>query len=208
MRIIQPNASELAALFGPGARTAWICSPWISAEGSSLLKDAFARCDLGNLTQVELWIRLERQAREIGLTDFQAVDKLLRWLREQSQNVRVAIWTAPNLHAKVFWTELGAIIGSANLTSAGFTDNVELAVRLEVHECQGQGSVRDLLRQRVSLVSSHDWEAFVSEKSPLPSASPPSGDASNVRVGTESPGWDDLLRTLLSERGRFPGGLR
>ena len=88
-----------------------------------------------------------RADREAGLTDYFALDRWMTWIKAQASNVTITVRTAEHLHAKVIWTDRGALISSANLTSSGYTANVELGVRLEADEAFAQRSIRHVLEQ-------------------------------------------------------------
>lgn len=208
MRLIRPNRNELLALFGKEVRGIWVCSPWISAAGVKMLRESLHRCDLTILKEFELWIRMDARDQQCGLTDYSAVNMLLNEIVRSADSARISLWTAPNLHAKVFWTDLGVLIGSANLTSSGFVSNVEIAVRLEREESIPQASVREALRQDLKEVSSQRWQEFVAslnvggtDEQPVLETPPASGSY-------EGSAWEDLMRELLSERPSFDRGIR
>jgi phosphatidylserine/phosphatidylglycerophosphate/cardiolipin synthase-like enzyme len=208
MRLIRPNREELTALFDKRVRSIWVCSPWISTAGSELLRVCLGRCDLSTLLSFELWTRLDSNDYRFGFSDYPAVNRLLEQIRGQAQKTQISIWAAPNLHAKIVWTEVGALVGSANLTSAGFTTNVEAAVRLESEECKQQSSVREVWRQGLSEVSTQQWNSFLSGLSSKDTG----GTATNVPISPDilpdSGTWDDLLRQLLSDGFPFDRGIR
>ena len=122
------------------------------------------------------------------------IHHFLQVLQGSAPNMKVAVWSGARLHAKVAWTEQGALIGSANLTGAGFGPNVELAVRLEPHECLGVASIREVLRQGVSRVQRTEWETFLGAPTP-----PPTKGEKTAEM--------DISERLLSRRPDF-GGLR
>src|SRR6266567_8768014 len=164
MRVVAPAPNDLASLFGPETRTIWVCSPWITTDGVDLLRRALDGSEQKLLWSFELWLRLSEQDREV--TDYGAIDEFFDELRTAAQDLAISIWTSPRLHAKVVWTERGALIGSANLTGPGFGGNVELAVRLEAAECLGSASIRDVLRQHLVEVPRDLWKAFVAGGEP------------------------------------------
>jgi phosphatidylserine/phosphatidylglycerophosphate/cardiolipin synthase-like enzyme len=190
VRIVAPNPAELSALFGPDTRSVWLCSPWITTDGIALLRSAMERCRPKLLSQFELWIRMSEPDRAI--TDYPGTDQFLKSLRTSAPNIETAVWSGARLHAKVIWTEQGALIGSANLTGAGFGTNVELCVRLEPSESVGIASIRDVLRQGVSRVPPNEWEVFVTE---------------TATTERENIAEMDILEKLLSRRPDF-GGIR
>src|SRR5262249_19548875 len=159
------------------------------------LRVSLGRCDLSLLWQLELWIRTGEEDRLI--TDYAAVDQLLVWLRQQAPDLTVRIWTAPRLHAKIFWTERGALIGSANMTGAGCGGNVELGVRLEAEECLAASSIREVLRQGLTEVGIDQWKALVR----LPA--PPTSGVFPPRDTPAQAEWADMLEKLLSRRPDF-----
>jgi phosphatidylserine/phosphatidylglycerophosphate/cardiolipin synthase-like enzyme len=213
MRIIRPDVTELAGLFSQSTRDVWICSPWVSRQGVDLVKTALASCDLSRLNKFELWMRLKPEDQEQGLTDFGAVRSLLLMLQEQSPQLQMLLYTSPVLHAKVIWTDHGAMIGSANLTSAGLCTNLELGVRLESTECNPQTGIRDALRPSLRPFDLKELETlstvpvqpniaieFVTKVDPMvvDTAVEP------ARTST----WDNFVEALLSERPPTGGGLR
>ncbi|MDI1437115.1 phospholipase D-like domain-containing protein [Polyangium sorediatum] len=201
MRLVRPSAHELEALFGPATRSIWICSPWITTDGARLLGSALSRCTLNRLVAVEIWMRIEEEERAAGFNDYVAVDALLRRLDVEAPSARVTLWSASQLHAKVIWTDQGALIGSANLTGAGFGSNVELAARLEPSECAAQLSIRELLRVDMTEVSRPSWAAFMGEppSGNQPPAQPQAGLASESQ-------WESFHERLLADLRR--GGIR
>lgn len=150
------------------------------------------RCEPKLLCDFELWIRMSEPDKVI--TDYLEINQFLQSLQSSAPNIKASVWSGARLHAKVVWTEQGALVGSANLTGAGFGPNVELAVRLEPHECVGVASIREVLRQGVSRVQRTEWETFLGAPTP-----PPTVGERNAEM--------DILEKLLSRRPDF-GGLR
>ena len=106
--------------------------------------------------------------------------------------MNISIWQSDNLHAKCYMTERGAIIGSCNLTRAGFETNVELAMRLEINEMLGQLSLRDNMRLDLHQVSTEAWEEFLNSLGKLPPTAfknPPDTNGS----------WESFVQGILSE---------
>ncbi len=205
MRLVFPSHDEFLRLFGPRTRTVWICSPWVNTDGAALLHQALARCTLPLLKGLEVWVRLNVQDRQAGLTDYFAIDQLLEWIGREAPHLNITIWTAPNLHAKIFWTEQGALVGSANLTSAGFGGNIELAVRLEPRECAQHGSVPEALRSRMEPVDWPTWKAFLeSSANAIPQGVSYSLDG-HQSSGTS---WEGFLQELLSNKMPSSRGIR
>jgi phosphatidylserine/phosphatidylglycerophosphate/cardiolipin synthase-like enzyme len=157
-------------------------------------------------------MRLKPEDQEQGLTDFGAVKSLLLMLQERSPQLQILLYTSPVLHAKVIWTEQGAMIGSANLTSAGLCTNLELAVRLESTESNPQSAIRDLLRSSLRPFDLKELEAL----SMVPVRSDIAADlataidptAADRDAPVQSPTWDNFVEGLLSERPPTGGGLR
>jgi phosphatidylserine/phosphatidylglycerophosphate/cardiolipin synthase-like enzyme len=204
MRLLCAAKEDLFALFGTNVRNVWISSPWISTDGVDLLRQAIERMGPRGLSVVDVWVRLNLQDRWAGLTDYFALDKLAEWLRKEGPGVRVTFWTSASLHAKIVWTERGALIGSANLTRAGYESNVEASVRLGPEECAAQAAFRETLQARMEIVRDERWREFVQETG-QPETGPVPGEA--VPPGSGE-GWQEFLGALLSEKPPHLRGLR
>src|SRR5262245_45512632 len=100
MRLVSPDEREFTALFGPEIRNVWVCSPWITSAGVDLLLKSLRNSNPADLTQIELWVRLNAQDRLAGLTDYFAIDQLLSWIKREGRQTTVIIRTAEELHAK------------------------------------------------------------------------------------------------------------
>lgn len=196
MRLVRPCREELAALFTAPTRVAWICSPWISGEGTALLQGVMGK-SAGSLRKLEVWLRLSIDDALAGLTDYRAVAAWLDGLRGTTPELEVQLWTSPNLHAKAVWTDSGALVGSSNLTLNGYERNVELSVRLEAHEAASHASIRDALRAPMQAVTEDEWKRFVTSTANLGVAGPTTIGGTLPPSG---PGWQEFVATLLSER--------
>jgi phosphatidylserine/phosphatidylglycerophosphate/cardiolipin synthase-like enzyme len=205
MRLVRPCREELAGLFATRTDFAWVCSPWISSGGAAMLHEVMRRAS-GSLRKLEVWLRISNDDAKAGLSDYRAVAGWIGGLREVVPDLDVQIWTAPHLHAKVVWTECGALVGSANLTLNGYERNVELSVRLEAHEVATQASIRDALRSPMVPVAEDEWKRFVASCG-LPEVPPqPSSNGSEEKMPPSiEPAWEEFVATLLSERPPIRG---
>jgi phosphatidylserine/phosphatidylglycerophosphate/cardiolipin synthase-like enzyme len=212
VRILRPDVATFQSLFGPMTRTIWICSPWISSQGSALLKTAIERCEMSKIEEIELWMRLEPDDQRFGMTDFGAVASLITWIEAQMPAVNLFLRTSPTLHAKVFWTDCGALIGSANLTSAGLSSNIELDVLLDAVEAADQCTVRKTHRPSLRPFDKSELEELsrisVADTSVLGGRedAPTPGQVSDDTAAGES--WDNFVQELLSDRHPTGGGIR
>lgn len=122
--LVTPSWRYLELAFSEPAKV-FIASPWISSEGIERLERVWerTRCE-----SWEIWSRLEPLDFVQGTTDF---DGLLRFVgAEPMREVRVHV--SPLLHTKMYWGGgQKALLASANLTSSGFTSNIEAGVMLE-----------------------------------------------------------------------------
>jgi len=149
-------------------------------------------CDLDNIASIEIWLRMNRKDYEAGLTDYKNLSNLITDIQARAPKINISIWQSDNLHAKCYVTERGAIIGSCNLTRAGFESNVELAMRLEAHEALSQLSVRDSMRLDLHQVNKEVWEQFLDSLEKLPPVelkTPPDTNGS----------WESFVQGILSE---------
>jgi phosphatidylserine/phosphatidylglycerophosphate/cardiolipin synthase-like enzyme len=129
---------------------------------------------------------------EAGLTDYKNLSDLIKDIRARAPKINISIWQSDTLHAKCYVTERGAIIGSCNLTRAGFESNVELAIRLEAYEAMSQLSVRDSMRLNLHHVSKQQWEGFLDSLEKLP--------AIGLKVPPDTDGsWESFVQGILSE---------
>jgi phosphatidylserine/phosphatidylglycerophosphate/cardiolipin synthase-like enzyme len=197
MKLARATPAELDAIFAEDTRSVWVCSPWVTRDGLELLKAAMARCNISLLWSFELWTRVDQTEREAGITDYDAIDAFFQFLEEEAPDLKIAIYTAPRLHAKAVWTDSGALVGSANLTGKGFGDNIEVTMRLDREESAAVASLRDELRPQLQLVTRDAWQGFV-RGTPLPGPTPP--------PATKASAWEDFRERLL--QGRDPGGIR
>lgn len=156
MRLVKPNQSEFESLFDAETRKVWVCSPWITREGVAMLTKALTVC-ASALEELDIWFRMT--AAEAQISNFAAIEDFLDSL--SLTNVKVLLHSAPDLHAKVVWTDKGALIGSMNMTKAGYERNPELAVRLEATELATQASIRDVLKVDMQRVSEFAWKRFL-----------------------------------------------
>lgn len=198
MRLARATAAELDALFGEDTRSVWVCSPWITADGLSLLRSAMSRCNTSLLWSFELWTRIDETEREAGITDFGAIDSFLDDLESDAPDLRISIFSAPLLHAKAIWTDSSGLVGSANLTGRAFGDNIEMTVRLDRTESVALGALRDELRPQLTKVEREAWRRFL-KGVPLPPKAPEPPPKS-------SSAWEDFHERLLQKRDS--GGIR
>jgi phosphatidylserine/phosphatidylglycerophosphate/cardiolipin synthase-like enzyme len=141
---------------------------------------------------LEIWVRMNAKDYEAGLTDYRELSKLVGDVRAQAPKANVSIWQSDRLHAKCFATERGAIIGSCNLSQAGFEDNIELAVRLETAEVSGRLSIRDVMREYLQKVTQQDWDQFINSLDTVV----PVSFASVPGPGTD---WESFVQQVVSE---------
>lgn len=193
MRLIRPSKAELRSLFGSDIRTVWVCSPWVSSQGVEYLRACLESVNMSELASLEIWLRVNFQDFQAGLTDYKGLSSLVAEVRNRAPRATISIWQSDRLHAKCFATERGSIIGSCNLTQAGFEGNVELAVRLESGEALGQISVRDVMRADLQQLTEQAWNDFVKS---LEGTEPvkPTYDAA---AGREN--WESFVQQVLSE---------
>lgn len=198
MRIVRPTSKDLHKLFGPSTRNVWCCSPWITSEGVDLLRAGFKRCSVSLLWTLEVWLRIEEDEREVEITDFTGVLKLLQKLNEEAPDLTISLYSAPNLHAKAVRTESGALVGSANLTGAGFGGNVEMVVTLDADEAEACDTFRAELRHKLREVPLDEFARFVrGEKLPKKPRKTQSGETTD---------WAAFQEKLLE--GRHREGIR
>ena len=193
MRLIRPNKTEFLALFGPDVKSIWICTPWVSTEGVQYLREGLDKTSPTCLREIELWIRLNSKDYELGLSDYICLAELMEEIVDRVPDLKFSIWSSDNLHAKFFVTDRGALLGSCNLTWAGFENNIELAVRLEPKEVFDQLSLRDVMRTDLGQVSTNDWKDFIHSLNKASRSS-----VAEAAVGKDG-SWESFIQGLLAE---------
>jgi phosphatidylserine/phosphatidylglycerophosphate/cardiolipin synthase-like enzyme len=131
----------------------------------------------------------------------------MSWIKTQAPNVRITVRSAEQLHAKVIWTDRGALISSANLTGSGYTANAELGVRLEAAEAFAQRSIRHVLEKKVRITSESEWKSFLEKSERSPGAISLDDEQCLSGSDMEGTGWQEFVQQLVA-RGRPHSGIR
>lgn len=129
IRIVSPEFSHLKEVL-KGSKSLLLSTPYFSREGLENL-DRFAK----QASDAEFWLALNVTHWVSGHSDFLALAELLSRWSERVSDVRIRVKS--NLHAKVYYAidQKRALIGSANLTQAGFGGNLELCALLNGKVC-------------------------------------------------------------------------
>ncbi len=123
------TGSELVSLIGKyasGVKHVWLVSPFLSEYALFKVLEVLSLKEQINLTVITKWEPIDLL---LGYSEISAFKMIYSKMKFKKWNVKVFI--ANTLHAKVFM--LGkklAVVGSMNLTNAGFATNIEIGVAL------------------------------------------------------------------------------
>jgi len=170
----------------------------VSTEGVGYLREALQHTT-PQLTDIELWMRVNLKDYELGLSDYVTLAALLDEVVARAPHLNVSIWCSDSLHAKCFVTDLGALLGSCNLSRSGLEGNVELAIRLEPEEISRQIAIREVLRSSLQSLGKAEWESFVGDLAKA-SRPPSAGVPANVEGS-----WESFVQGLLAQGPPYPG---
>lgn len=126
MKILRPNKESFALLIKEKPRNIFICSPWISTEGVTMLKETILSRDLSELESFEIWFRITFDDFVFNRTDYRGLTEFCQQLNNICEPNKLSIRHNEKLHAKIYKCDESYFIGSANLTRGGFVNNIEI----------------------------------------------------------------------------------
>ena len=132
-----------------GVQKVWMVSPFISEQALDQILKALSTKSKIVLTFITKWNPIDLL---LGYSDLKAFELIFSKTKYKKWQIRVLI--SNNLHAKVFM--LGktlVVIGSMNLTNAGFVTNAELGIAI-----LGNDSKFKTLENRLKEIESHSYE--------------------------------------------------
>jgi hypothetical protein len=155
MQVLKPSWDVFQRLVAEAKAELLICAPWISSAGLSQVRP------IPSLKRIELWARVA----DIN-TDAAG---LLRLAKEfQLAGISTIIRDSPVLHAKIYLADRSkALLTSANLSEAGFSNNLEAAALVtEQHHITQVIELLNAMRPSTTVVSIPDLEYFVANERP------------------------------------------
>ncbi len=121
--VIRSNWNELKSVIQQAEHRLVICSPFITEEGIGCVSENIRNCP-----SVDIWTRLSPSEWVKGVSDPVEISSLINILSERGMQVNFGIYQ--RLHAKAYAADTKiALIGSANLSTGGFENNLELMVK-------------------------------------------------------------------------------
>ena len=126
--IISPSWIDFDEVVTAASAELLICTPFYSADGLAHIER-----NLGNAPVVRFRVRLSPSDWATGISDPNALLNVVGTL--QRRNCTVEIGVNQRLHAKAYAADDSLLLlGSSNLTSGGFGNNIELMVRMRGEE--------------------------------------------------------------------------
>jgi phosphatidylserine/phosphatidylglycerophosphate/cardiolipin synthase-like enzyme len=163
------NKKLFEDLFVGAPKEILICSPWISKDGVGLLREALSRISVAKLKTLGVWLRISLEDHLQQRTDYVGLLNLLQDFKHRSQKTRIAIAKADNLHAKVYRVDSMALIGSANLTTAGFGGgNLEIVGWCTDTESKQLARVMAEMGKGLRSVSMQEFEHYCNKLNEVP----------------------------------------
>lgn len=125
-KIIEGNEIKKAVRsYAPRVHDLIICSPFITSRGMKPLIEVFKKKDIVDLTIISRFDEIEWLS---GITDPNVFKELFSLKNKNGNKWKICIFLVSDLHAKAFvFGKSVALVGSANVTGAGFGGNYELA---------------------------------------------------------------------------------
>lgn len=156
--VIRPVWEDLQEVVSSASTRLIVCAPFYSAKGVGRVFD-----HLRNSASLKFWTRLSPDDWRTGVSDPDELLALLDIL--DSNGVEVTLGIHQRLHAKAYVADQDlALIGSANLSDAGFGMNLELAVRFRgeeaLHAIDTLEIVCTPVLQTVALEQLRNWVEF------------------------------------------------
>ncbi|MCD4842392.1 MAG: hypothetical protein K8R08_10400, partial [Methanosarcinales archaeon] len=87
MKIFRPDKESFNSLIKETPRNIIICSPWISTEGVTMLKETILPRDLSELESLEIWIRITFDDFVFNRTDY--LERLITSCTQKGSTHRV-----------------------------------------------------------------------------------------------------------------------
>jgi len=141
MKIFRPDKESFNSLIKETPRNIIICSPWISTEGVTMLKETILSRDLSELESLEIWIRITFDDFVFNRTDYRGLIEFCQQLNNICEPNKLSIRHNEKLHAKIYKCDESYFIGSANLTRGGFVNNIEILLE----DRENQENIMELL---------------------------------------------------------------
>ncbi len=168
LQVIGPTWDVFERLVKAAKSELLICAPWISPAGVERLERLLNAPPGIRLNRIHLWCRLA----DIN-TDAPGILQLVRKL--EKAGVPSIIRDSPSLHAKVYLADRTlALVTSANLSDAGFSTNLEIAVTISSPEgIAGVARRLEEIKPQTTLVEISALEEFLEKQWPLIQAQKP-----------------------------------
>jgi phosphatidylserine/phosphatidylglycerophosphate/cardiolipin synthase-like enzyme len=129
MTIHPPTFELLQGILQPGGGQLFICAPFMSSTALERVRRKLDSHGWQNFTALEIWIFLNIDAHRAGVMNYLALQEFVAHASNtQSIGIAASLFHHANLHAKVYRSDHGALVTSANLTSQAFQKNVESCV--------------------------------------------------------------------------------
>lgn len=170
-----------------GVKALTLCSPYLKREAVGQIIELFQKRK--NL-KIRVITKLDPIDMLTGSTDKEAFEELIRF--EKMPGRTVEIFVVPNLHAKVILVgQKMALVGSANITNAGFGTNAELGMMI-----YGKDSKIETLTRRLN--------DFCRQKNRL---DPKRLHRLWNRISEGAPKAKEIMRALAQLKKQFAQGL-
>jgi phosphatidylserine/phosphatidylglycerophosphate/cardiolipin synthase-like enzyme len=172
VRICSPSFDVLDSILKPRGQRLLIAAPFMSAVGLNRIGSALDRHSWGGFGELEMWVFLSIDAHRAGVMDYAALQDFLQRahrIRSGKNEIRIALFEHKNLHAKIYRSNHGALITSANLTGQAFETNVESCVLFtDPNELRRVESWISTTRKRMLPLSERKLTKFTTSLPPRP----------------------------------------
>lgn len=160
MRIFQPDKESFNALINEKPKNILICSPWISKEGILMLKETILSRDLSELSCCEIWLRVMVEDYVYSRTDYFGLLEFCHQLIDITKSDILSIRHNKKLHAKIYNCDDSYIIGSANLTRGGFSNNIEIMLEDRQYHNEMMTSLK-IFKEKMTLITLNEFKYFL-----------------------------------------------
>lgn len=138
-----------------GATKGFICTPYYSERGLSLLDTFF-----GSAEEVDFWTRFSPLDWRAGVADMAALKKRVQLLLNRKKKFNLMV--SDDLHAKIYrFSDNRVIIGSANLTWPAMTSNIEIVCEFVGEEASKIFEILSIFKKRFIPVEAEVFIAYV-----------------------------------------------